>query len=418
MDPSLADCILIGVDGGASKVRACSVRRRRNDSSRFFLGDEQAVRIYPSVPGFFPVSAVVQAAQRQAGTIQLTESEQAQGAAYAQATADAVAEVAADARIPPGTRIPAGGATGGLPTSVFARNVSPSQQPVLVGVCMPGLKSADGRGIEQMNNGPRITDYLDQLEVGLRERGIALVAPLARLSSDADCCGLGEQFGEGGLFADVENAYYVGGGSGLADALKLAGRVIPFDDVGAWLLKSWQMRTPSGHTFEERISLRAMNVRWAKLRAREVEDPEQRVERQAAAGNVRAATVLGDAATALAELIFERIATIYRGRTTVTGRGEVYTTQIPNHAFCGTLLDRVVIGQRLGSLFGDHRLTAHFRRPVEHALRELLVRCNDAALQHRYLSDAGVVSDLLLPSTLIEAPVIGALVAAVNATIN
>ncbi len=417
MDPSLADCILIGVDGGASKVRASSVRRRRNDSSRFCLGNEQAVRIYPCVPGFCPVSATTQAAQSRAGTIQLTESELAQGAAWAQAAADAVAEVAADAGIPAGTRIPAG-ATGGLPTSVLVRNVSPSQRPVLVGVCMPGLKSADGRGIEQMNHGPRIPDYLDQLEAGLLDRGVALIASLARLSSDADCCGLGEQFGEGGLFADVDNAYYVGGGSGLADALKLAGRVIPFDDVGAWLLKSWQMRTASGHTFEERISLRAMNARWAKLCGREVEVPEHHVERQAAAGNVQAATLLREAATALAELIFERVATVYRGRSTATGRGEAYSKLTSNHAFCGMLLDRVVIGQRLGSLFGDQRLTAHFRQPVEHALRDLLVRCNDGALQHRYLSDAGVVSDLLLPSTLIEAPVIGALVAAMNATIK
>ncbi|MCH7701747.1 MAG: hypothetical protein IID37_08670 [Planctomycetes bacterium] len=415
MGTSLADCILIGVDGGASKVRACSVRRRRNDSSRLYLGHEQAVRIYPSVPGFCPVSGAVQATQRQAGTIHLTESELAQGAAYAQATADAVAQVAADAGIPAGTRLPVG-ATGGLPTSVFVRNVSPSQRPVLVGVCMAGLKSADGRGIEQMNNGPRIPDYLDQLEAGLGERGIVLVAPIARLSSDADCCGLGEQFGEDGLFAGVDNAYYVGGGSGLADALKLNGRVIPFDDVSAWLLKSWQLGTAGGQTFEERISLRAMNARWAKLLGHDVEDPEHRVERQAAAGDVRAATVLGDVATALAELIFERIETVYRGRTTATGRGKAYMKLKPDHAFRGTLLDRVVIGQRLGSLFGDQRLTPHFRQPVEHALGDLFVRCDDPALRHRYLSDVGLVSDLLRPSTLAGAPVIGAIVAAMNAT--
>lgn len=399
MGTSLADCLLIGVDGGASKVRACSVRRRRNDSSRFCLGDEQTVRTYPSVPGFCPVSGVVQATQRQAGTIHLTESELAQGAAYAQAAADAIAEVAAHVGIPGDARIS-----------------SRTQQPVLVGVCMPGLKSGDGRGIEQMNNGPRIPDYLDQLEAGLGERGIVLVASIARLSSDADCCGLGEQFGEDGLFAGVDNAYYVGGGSGLADALKLNGRVIPFDDVGAWLLKSWQMGPTGGQTFEERISLPAMNARWAKLLGHDVEDPKQHVERQAAAGDVRAATVLGDVATALAELIFERIETVYRGRTTATGRGKAYMKLKPDHAFRGTLLDRVVIGQRLGSLFGDQRLTAHFRQPVEHALGDLFVRCDDPALQNRYLCDVGLVSDLLQPSTLAGAPVIGAIVAAMNAT--
>ena len=407
MGAHLADCILIGVDGGASKVRACSVRSRQNGSSGLYLGDEPTVRIYPSVPGFCPVSGATQAAQRQAGNIQLTEIESVQGAACVQAAVDAVVEVAANAGI-------RAGATGGLPTSVFVRNVSPSQQPVLVGVCMPGLKSADGRGIEQMNNGPRIPDYLDQLEAALHERGMTLVAPIARLTSDADCCGLGEQFAEGGLFADVDHAYYVGGGSGLADALKLAGRVIPFDEVSEWLLKSWQMKTAGGPTFEERISPRAMNARWAKLLGHDVQDPEQRVEWEAAAGDVRAATVLGDVATALAELIYERIETIYGGRMPATGRGHAFMKLIPDHAFRGTLLDRVVIGQRLGSLFGDPRLTVYFRQPVEDALRYLLVRCDEPALQHRYLGDVGLVSDLLRPSTLIGAPVIGALVAEMN----
>ena len=86
---------------------------------------------------------------------------------------------------------------------VEVANTGPAGQ-VLIGMGMPGLKTPDGRGIEVINNGPRLPDYLDRLEQGLAAAGVQLLRPVAVLGSDADYCGLGEQHAAEGLFRDVE----------------------------------------------------------------------------------------------------------------------------------------------------------------------------------------------------------------------
>ena len=101
---------------------------------------------------------------------------------------------------------------------------------VLCGICMPGLKTEDGRGIARMLNGPAIPDYLDRLE----ER---LDISVARLWSDGFASGVGEEVA--GLFRDVQNAYYLGGGTGIAECLKLDGRVRALDELE--LPRAWEL---------------------------------------------------------------------------------------------------------------------------------------------------------------------------------
>lgn len=101
---------------------------------------------------------------------------------------------------------------------------------VLCGICMPGLKTEDGRGIARMVNGPAIPDYLDRLEERL---GISV----ARLWSDGFASGVGEEVA--GLFRGVRNAYYLGGGTGIAECLKLDGRVRALDELE--LPRAWEL---------------------------------------------------------------------------------------------------------------------------------------------------------------------------------
>ena len=124
----------------------------------------------------------------------------------------------------------------------------------IVGIGMPGLKTKNKRGIIALINGPRMPDYSQFIESRLLEANMSLVSPIAHLGSDADYCGLGEEYAENGLFKDVKNAYYLGGGTGVADAMKLNGKLVPFDNTKAWIAKTWEMKCDKNISLEKYAS--------------------------------------------------------------------------------------------------------------------------------------------------------------------
>ncbi len=461
---NLTDILLIGVDGGATEVKAHAVACDDLEKpSSFELRPEHGSRVYPRVSGFAPLLAAEQLAQRDAGQIKLTAKEVEQGRLYVQAAGEVIADVAQQC----------------------------AAKRVLVGIGMPGLKTPDGRGTNTMNNGPRIPDYLDALEQNLTSAGLELVAPIAALGSDADYCGLGEEFAADGLFRDVENAYYVGCGTGIADALKLRGKLVPFDAAKSWIQKSWQMASALGPTFEKLISASSLNRVYAdltketkrpfdkaqgRLRDEETKDEcgtavsavgtgestaqgavaheprgfsprgpraargTRRARRPdatgaaatvprsaypevaAAAGDPVAIAWLDTAALVLAELIFERLWTIRNGRAEAAHRGEAYAKLNPDHDYRGTLLDRVIIGQRVGQIYGDARFRAVFGDKLDANLAALIAGSEDSEMREADLRrttrpprPAQLKPGFVLPSKLRAAPALGAGIAAVRA---
>ncbi len=379
------DTLIIGVDGGATEVKAHAVDCDDPGAVREFrLRDESAARIYETLTSFTPVPVAEQLAARDSGEIRLGEDERALGTVWVQAAADAIADVARQC----------------------------GAQQVIVGIGMPGLKTADGRGICVINNGPRVPNYLDELKRRLQDQGIELASPIAALGSDADYCGLGEEFAADGLFGDVESAYYVGCGTGVADALKLRGELVPFDRTTAWLLKAWQIPCALGPTFEKVISAKSLNGLFAVL-APGAESPYP--ERAAQGGDAVARACLHTAAVVLAELIFERLQTVYAGRVMAAHRGTQYERLEVEHPYRGTLLDRIVIGQRLGAVYADDANRATFAVPLEACLAWMIGQRGDAALRAHCLDDQGQLrAGLVRASRLRAAPALGAAVAAVQ----
>ena len=175
---------------------------------------------------------------------------------------------------------------------------------VLFGMGMPGIKTADGRGILKALHGPVAPDFLDRLEARLASIGVELERPCARLDGDGYLCGVGEEHAEEGLFRAVRNAYYVGGGTGVAECLKLDGQVIALEQ--AHVRRAWELDA------EEGVSLASIN---ASLRERGGEKPLD---------------------------VFDEAA---------RSRGERFRQR------CEELpLERVVVGQRLGELFARPEL--------------------------------------------------------------
>ncbi len=437
------EVLLIGVDGGATEAKAHAVScDDLHQPSSFELRPESASRVYARVADFVPLPVAEQLAQRDAGAIKRTDKEVEQGRLYVRAAAETVVDVAKQC----------------------------AAQRVLVGIGMPGLKTPDGRGINAINNGPRIPDYLDVLEKDIAATGIELVSPIAALGSDADYCGLGEEYAADGLFRDVENAYYVGCGTGIADALKLRGKLMPFDQAKSWIQKSWQIASALGPTFEKLVSAESLNRVYADLvaagprtgraarqvgtKARRHEGTKDHVaagprtgrsralrgtavsaggagesttpgaaahgefpEVAAAAGDAVAIAWLETAALVLAELIFERLWTIRNGRAETAHRGDAYAQLDPNHEYRGTLLDRVIIGQRLGQIYADPAYRGVFGDKVDACLAAFIADADDAELPGICLSSdkRELKPGFVTPSKLRAAPALGAAVAAVRA---
>jgi hypothetical protein len=390
MKPNWDEILLIGVDGGATETKVHEVVVSGSGAKlKFHLGPHSASRKYRQLPDFKPVDVLQQIKERNEGTTRLTPEEERQGREYIVSTAEAVQEIVK--------------ATG--------------RAKVLIGMGMPGLKTEDGRGINAINNGARTPGFLDLLEKELNEMGIELAAPVARLGSDADYCGIGEQYAAEGLFRKVQNAYYFGGGTGIADAMKLDGELVPFDKTKDWMQKSWQIACSLGPTYEKLIAAKAMNETFARMEKSTLDayvTAGKFAQVEAVKGNPRAKFVMETIATLLAELVFERMYTLYAGRENTPWRGAGYMALNPDHPYRGRFFDTIVLGQRIGAIYADPEYRRILRAPLHARMEDLLKNFGSPEMQQVYLKDGKLRAGLFAASKLRQAPAIGAAVDAVR----
>lgn len=281
MPSPLETACLVGVDGGATSARACRVRPTSAGLRELVEGP---ARVHPVASGFVPVL-------REAAHSALSLREHQLAREWCASVADAVLDVLA-----PG--------------------------PLLLGVAMPGLKTPDGRGLLWLRNGPRAPRFLELIEQRLAPRVEAWFAPAQGLFSDAVAALEGERACEGGLLRDLRGAWYVGGGTGLAEAALIDGRAVALDDQRLGWTRAWELDAGGGASFEQRLSMAALVERCGGF-------PEARPD------DARVRAVLAEAARDLARLVE------LRARAwSAAGLGE---------------LQRVVVGQRLGALLCDER---------------------------------------------------------------
>jgi hypothetical protein len=373
------DEVLIGVDGGATEVKVHAVRAL-GGSDALELAGPSAAEVYEIARGFRPERMPAQLFALERGTIETKGLEGAQARLWLEAATRSIVSVSEQS----------------------------GQARVRLGVCMPGLKTADGRGIAVLRRGPRVPDYLDRLAVLLQEAGLVLARPVLRLSSDGEACAVGEQFEPRGALRGVSNAYYLGGGTGVAEALVVEGKILGFDFLANFARKAWQIEAPGGHVVEDLISPRGINTAYAAVSGKSQPlAAEDFPERRALAGDENARSVLFAAYEALAGLIVDRMVALRRGY-----QGGVpfprSPTDSPARILPNTFLDRIVIGQRLGSILAAEDLAGVFRRPAEEALARRIVASGDGALRKHYLAGSSLREGLLVPSLLRAAPAIGA----------
>ncbi|NOZ75399.1 MAG: ROK family protein, partial [FCB group bacterium] len=287
-------------------------------------------------------------------------------------------------------------------------------RPILIGMGLPGLKTPDQRGIAAMANGPRMPEFASRLEAMVQDQGIRLARPIHRLGSDADYCGIGEEYAVDGNFSAVRNAYYLGGGTGAADALKLNGKLVPLDHTKTWLAKTWELKSDEGLSLERFASAGGIQAVYAQISGRNVNDviaekiyPDVILDR-AVQHEPAATETMNLVARRLADLLAERIVTTYRGWTNqFSFINPRRAALISDHPYLGVLFDRIVIGQRLADLLRRSRSTSFLWKPL---LDRLSQHCSelDSVARNHYVQNARFREDRLVLSNLRSAPVLGA----------
>ena len=383
---------LIGIDGGASKVSGWAVEHDASNDT-FSLGSAHSELSYSTIDGFIPdfrpVILAVQLKEFQAGTIAPTADEIQQGETYIEASARVIISLAKE--------------TG--------------NNPLLIGLGMPGLKTADKRGIAVVANGPRMINYAAELEGKLLRAGIDLLAPIAHIGSDADYCGIGEKYAQNGSFRGVNNAYYLGGGTGAADALLLDGNLIPFDLTKPWLAKTWEMKNEQDLSLERYASASGIQhiysvksgIAVEELNRKKIFPPQ--IANFAMEGDEAARSCVEDVAQNLAMLFYERITTLFAGSANIF---KFVNSSRPllesDHPWINSLFDHIAIGQRLGDLLNSRAGNLILTLPLIARLAKLIdtsEQLPEEAKAH-YLHGNKLRNERIVFSPLREAPALGA----------
>lgn len=386
----MSKVLVVGIDGGATKVSGWTTKV--NEDGTFELGELNVQKQYREfeeyMPKFVPVNIQLQLGEMNEEEIHLTIEEALHGKSYMYAAADVIIELAK----------------------------SVNAEEVLVGMGMPGLKSADKRGIVALANGPRMPHYCKVVEERVEKAGIKMHAPIHHLGSDADYCGLGEEYSANGLFREAENSYYLGGGTGVADAMKLKGKLVPFDQAKTWIAKAWELKNTEGKSLERFASAGGIQMLYSefseipvsKLNEDDIYPPQimDKVEKDTAAKRT-----FNDVSYNIAKLLFERIVTMYNGWNNLfdfvnSNRADL-TDQ---HPYRATLLDSIIIGQRLGDLLESSKGKDVFYETFMDFLSKFIEEAPylDAKFKSHYMDGDKFREDIIKASRLREAPAIGA----------
>ncbi|HPC35349.1 MAG TPA: hypothetical protein P5268_03030 [Candidatus Marinimicrobia bacterium] len=384
--------LLVGIDGGATKVSGWSVKTE-NHGTAFALDNLHATKSYNEIPGYIsnfqPVDLNRQIVEWEAGKIIPTIAEVVQSDCYIKAASWCIEQIAKRS----------------------------GARRVLIGIGMPGIKTEDGRGIAVLKNGPRMCDYAVRLEKEITLAGIELVQPINQIGSDAYYCGIGEEYATEGSFRNVRNSYYLGGGTGAADALKLNGKVIPLDEAKGWFVKTWEMKCPDGFSIEKYVSSSGIQSIYGELIGKSQEELNQigifppQIRQRALEGEEAAIITMQKVAHFLALLFYERITSIYAGWQ---GLFEFVNPDRPlpqvESNYKNTLFDSLVIGQRLGELLREAQGDEALWLPFVNELTRLIINSSvlDEVAKEHYCPGKRLNPALIRISCLREAPALGA----------
>ena len=392
MNSKEKEYIIIGIDGGGSKVSAGIIESK--DISTFTiksLSQQYYNERSEFNSDFSPVAMDIQLNEYNTEEYNVTNDEVLQGNAIIES----------------------------FHNSIINLNID---KPILMGIGMVGLKTKDLRGIGAIANGPRIPNFCIQLEDALHKSNIHLHKPIQYIGSDADNCGIGEEYGKDGLFKDIQNGYYIGGGTGTADALKLKNELIPFDSISSWIAKSWEILNENNISMEQYTSLKGIQSiysNYSEIPINELCNESiyaNEIFSRALKNEQAALLTCADITKYISTLIVERVETIFSGWQNKFGLlNPKHSLLINNHPYKNNLLERIIIGQGLGKLFHLSKNTPLLWDPLHNNIYDMIQKSRVLPSEaKKFLFENGTLKKgFIMTSNLDNSALLGAGVTAI-----
>ena len=392
MNSKEKEYIIIGIDGGGSKVSAGIIESK--DISTFTiksLSQQYYNERSEFNSDFSPVAMDIQLNEYNTEKYNVTNDEVLQGNAIIES----------------------------FHNSIINLNID---KPILMGIGMVGLKTKDLRGIGAIANGPRIPNFCIQLEDALHKSNIHLHKPIQYIGSDADNCGIGEEYGKDGLFKDIQNGYYIGGGTGTADALKLKNELIPFDSISSWIAKSWEILNENNISMEQYTSLKGIQSiysNYSEIPINELCNESiyaNEIFSRALKNEQAALLTCADITKYMSTLIVERVETIFSGWQNKFGLlNPKHSLLINNHPYKNNLLERIIIGQGLGKLFHLSKNTPLLWDPLHNNIYDMIQKSRVLPSEaKKFLFENGTLKKgFIMTSNLDNSALLGAGVTAI-----
>ena len=392
MNSKEKEYIIIGIDGGGSKVSAGIIESK--DISTFTiksLSQQYYNERSEFNSDFSPVAMDIQLNEYNTEEYNVTNDEVLQGNAIIES----------------------------FHNSIINLNID---KPILMGIGMVGLKTKDLRGIGAIANGPRIPNFCTQLEDALHKSNIHLHKPIQYIGSDADNCGIGEEYGKDGLFKDIQNGYYIGGGTGTADALKLKNELIPFDSISSWIAKSWEILNENNISMEQYTSLKGIQSiysNYSEIPINELCNESiyaNEIFSRALKNEQAAILTCEDITKYMSILIVERIETIFSGwQNKFELLNPKHSLLINNHPYKNNLLERIIIGQGLGKLFHLSKNTPLLWDPLHNNIYDMIQKSRVLPSEaKKFLFENGTLKKgFIMTSNLDNSALLGAGVTAI-----
>ncbi len=179
------------------------------------------------------------------------------------------------------------------------------------------------------------------------------------------------------------------------------------------MAKSWEMKAEDGRSLERFASAGGIQNLYAEIAGKDVAELNRQkiypfqIAAMAAEGDESARKTFDLVVKNLSLLLFERISTVYAGWqglfSFVNPNRPALSTK---HDYLGTLLDRIIIGQRLGELMDSEAGRAILRKPLLEQLSRLIASAEalDAAAKRHYENPEKII----VTSKLRAAPALGA----------
>ena len=392
MNSKEKEYIIFGIDGGGSKVSAGIIESK--DISTFTiksLSQQYYNERSEFNSDFSPVAMDIQLNEYNTEEYNVTNDEVLQGKAIIES----------------------------FHNSIINLNID---KPILMGIGMVGLKTKDLRGIGAIANGPRIPNFCIQLEDALHKSNIHLHKPIQYIGSDADNCGIGEEYGKDGLFKDIQNGYYIGGGTGTADALKLKNELIPFDSISSWIAKSWEILNENNISMEQYTSLKGIQSiysNYSEIPINELCNESiyaNEIFSRALKNEQAALLTCADITKYMSTLIVERVETIFSGWQNKFGLlNPKHSLLINNHPYKNNLLERIIIGQGLGKLFHLSKNTPLLWDPLHNNIYDMIQKSRVLPSEaKKFLFENGTLKKgFIMTSNLDNSALLGAGVTAI-----